>query len=288
MKSLLASPLGGLVATALTQRAGGLGLSEVARAVVAGPSSVQRALDVLLEAGLVTRHDGARPRFELTDDPATEPLLSLVRAVTPSEGHIGVIARANPGVEFASIDEDGVLLVISWNADTEALVRLERATRGLALPVTTIDHDELRGRLPNEPELRDRTAGATILKGTVARSFPDAMRRGHLPVTSLGRLNPQLKKPSRRAVADIARRFGLRRVAVFGSAVRMDLRPDSDVDVLIEPRPDVQLSIREHAGLRTRLEELFDRDVDVVNARFARSEMLRRAEQEAVVLYGRP
>lgn len=283
---LLASRLGGVVAIALGQRPDGLGLSDISRAVEATPSSVQRALEGLLEADIVTRREGARPVFFLRDGPVTDPYLALVNAVTPPERLMGTIARANPGVEFVSIDDDGILLVTAWNASTDDLLRLEQATRRATVPVAKLEHDELRRSLPDEPKLRDRAAKAKILKGTIARSFPDRTRHGDAGAPGLGSLNPLIKKPSQRSIAQLARRFGLRRMSVFGSAVRADLRPDSDVDVLIEPGPDVRLSLSDRMTLRSWLEDLFGRDVDVVNARFVRPELLGRVEQEAVVLYG--
>ena len=40
------------------------------------------------------------------------------------------------------------------------------------------------------------------------------------------------------AVADFCRRHGIRRLSLFGSVLRDDFGPDSDVDVLVEFRPD--------------------------------------------------
>lgn len=285
--SLLASRLSGLVASALAQHADGLGLTEIARAVGGRPSSVQRALDLLIEAGVVTRRDRPRPRFSLTETPAIEPLLALVSAITPTKEVVQAVVRANPGVEFASLDHDGVLLVTTWNVSNGAQSRLHRAIARLSSPVTLLEHHDLRERLPDEPSLGERAAAGTILKGSLARSFPDRTRHGDPSAPCLHDLNPQVRRPSQRAITDLSRRFGLHRLAVFGSAVRTDLRPDSDVDVLIEPRPGVRLGLSEHVALRMRLEALFERDVDVVNARFASPELLARAEQDAVVLHGR-
>ena len=39
-------------------------------------------------------------------------------------------------------------------------------------------------------------------------------------------------------VADFCRRHHIRRLALFGSVLREDFRPDSDVDVLVEFEPD--------------------------------------------------
>ena len=35
-------------------------------------------------------------------------------------------------------------------------------------------------------------------------------------------------------IAEICRHYGIQEMAVFGSAARGDMRPDSDVDVMIE------------------------------------------------------
>ncbi|HYI13677.1 MAG TPA: nucleotidyltransferase family protein [Thermoanaerobaculia bacterium] len=40
------------------------------------------------------------------------------------------------------------------------------------------------------------------------------------------------------AIATFCRKWGIRRLAFFGSVVRDDFTPDSDVDVLVEFKPD--------------------------------------------------
>jgi predicted nucleotidyltransferase len=41
----------------------------------------------------------------------------------------------------------------------------------------------------------------------------------------------------RKRLADVCRRRNIRRMALFGSVLRDDFRPDSDVDVLVEFKP---------------------------------------------------
>lgn len=84
----------------------------------------------------------------------------------------------------------------------------------------------------------------------------------------------------------LAARTGLRRLSLFGSAVREDLRPDSDIDVLVEPRPDQRLSIAKLMDVQRDLEETFGRDVDVVTTGSLPADLRARAEQSAVRLYG--
>ncbi|MDF1543276.1 MAG: nucleotidyltransferase family protein [Anaerosomatales bacterium] len=60
---------------------------------------------------------------------------------------------------------------------------------------------------------------------------------------------------------DLARRFGARRLAVFGSAARGHLTPDSDIDVLVDfTRP----SFDDYMDLKFALEDLTGRSVDLV------------------------
>lgn len=42
----------------------------------------------------------------------------------------------------------------------------------------------------------------------------------------------------RERIATFCQEHGIRRFAIFGSALREDFRPDSDVDVLVEFEPD--------------------------------------------------
>jgi uncharacterized protein len=50
-------------------------------------------------------------------------------------------------------------------------------------------------------------------------------------------MNPRIPLPRER-IAEYCRARGIRRLAVFGSALRADFRPDSDVDLLVEFEPD--------------------------------------------------
>ncbi|MCY7418858.1 MAG: nucleotidyltransferase domain-containing protein [Chloroflexi bacterium] len=140
----------------------------------------------------------------------------------------------------------------------------------------------------DEPTLRQRAHAGVLLRGSVARSFPDSTVHGDLDAPALGSLHPSLRKPSARSIATIARRYRLARLAVFGSAVRTDLRPESDVDIVIAPRKGTVLGIREQALLQGELERLFDREVDIVHSHLMRPAIRRQAEREAVVLYGPP
>lgn len=57
--------------------------------------------------------------------------------------------------------------------------------------------------------------------------------------------------------------FGVRRIALFGSTVRGEARPDSDVDLLVEFYPD-QTTLRNFMSLAFLLEEKLERHVELV------------------------
>ncbi len=60
---------------------------------------------------------------------------------------------------------------------------------------------------------------------------------------------------------EFARRFGVRRIGLFGSRVRGDATPDSDVDLLVEME---QPTFDAYMDLKFLLEDLFGCNVDLV------------------------
>jgi predicted nucleotidyltransferase len=84
-------------------------------------------------------------------------------------------------------------------------------------------------------------------------------------------------------LAEICRRYQVRELAVFGSARRGDMRPDSDVDLLVEFLPGAEIGLLEHAGLMLDLEELLGRKVDLVSKRG-----LKALIRDAVIDEARP
>jgi predicted nucleotidyltransferase len=89
-------------------------------------------------------------------------------------------------------------------------------------------------------------------------------------------------------LARICSRFGVVRLALFGSAAREDFEPaKSDLDFAVE---FLQMSPDEHAhsyfGLLKALGELFDRKVDLVEVSAVRNPYIRRnIERSRILLY---
>lgn len=82
-------------------------------------------------------------------------------------------------------------------------------------------------------------------------------------------------------LADLCRQYQVRELLVFGSAARGEMRPDSDIDLLVEFQPEAEIGLLEHAGLMLDLSELLGRRVDLVSKRglkaLIRNSILREA-----------
>jgi uncharacterized protein len=63
-------------------------------------------------------------------------------------------------------------------------------------------------------------------------------------------------------IEPFCRRNGIRRLAIFGSALRDDFRPDSDVDVLVEFEPGVRTGLA-FFRMQEELSQILGRRVDL-------------------------
>jgi len=63
------------------------------------------------------------------------------------------------------------------------------------------------------------------------------------------------------------RRWRIAELRVFGSALREDFRPDSDLDLLVRFAPDADWSLLDHVAMEEELTEIVGRKVDLVSQR---------------------
>ena len=89
-------------------------------------------------------------------------------------------------------------------------------------------------------------------------------------------------EPDPKALAELCARYGVQRLALFGSALRDDFRPDSDVDILVEFAPGVRIGFLGLAELEQELTALLGRDVDLRTpgelSRYFRQQVLNQSE----------
>jgi len=86
----------------------------------------------------------------------------------------------------------------------------------------------------------------------------------------------------RQVIEEFCRRNHIRKLALFGSVLREDFRPDSDVDVLVEFEPGHTVGLLRMAGLEIELSEVLGRKVDLRTpaelSRYFRDEVARTRE----------
>jgi hypothetical protein len=91
---------------------------------------------------------------------------------------------------------------------------------------------------------------------------------------------------SRNDIVKFCRRHHIRRLALFGSVLRGDFRPDSDVDVLVEFDPGARTGFR-FAGMQAELGRILARDVHLLTPGFISDDFRKKALENTQVIYER-
>jgi len=71
----------------------------------------------------------------------------------------------------------------------------------------------------------------------------------------------------RKKIAAFCKRWKVVEFALFGSALRDDFSPQSDIDVLVSFTPQSDWGLFDHIQMKQELKELFGREVDLVTRR---------------------
>ena len=80
----------------------------------------------------------------------------------------------------------------------------------------------------------------------------------------------------RKKIAEFCERWSITEFSVFGSVLRDDFRPDSDVDVLVSIDPKAHIGLFELIDMQLELEKMFKRPVDLVEKEGLRNPYRRR------------
>ncbi|MBI3090834.1 MAG: nucleotidyltransferase family protein [Candidatus Tectomicrobia bacterium] len=91
----------------------------------------------------------------------------------------------------------------------------------------------------------------------------------------------------REKIAAFCRKWKVREFSLFGSVLREDFRPESDVDVLVSFDPEATWSLLDIVTMQDELAEIFGRKVDLVERQavegssnpFRRRRILNNVEQ---------
>ena len=90
----------------------------------------------------------------------------------------------------------------------------------------------------------------------------------------------------RERIEEFCRKWKVLRLELFGSALRDDFRPDSDVDLLVTFEPDADWGVFDDLAMEEELEAVLGREVDLIRReaieespnRFRRKAILESAE----------
>jgi predicted nucleotidyltransferase len=83
----------------------------------------------------------------------------------------------------------------------------------------------------------------------------------------------------------ICRKYGVKELAVFGSAARGELRAESDVDLLVEFKPEARPGLLGLSALGREFSEVFGRRVDVAVKAALKPLVRKEILSEAHVIY---
>ena len=111
--------------------------------------------------------------------------------------------------------------------------------------------------------------------------YEAAARQGHTP-----RTDARIAVPYER-IADFCRRYNLAWLALFGSVIRDDFTPESDIDVLVDFLPELPLpGLKFYWDMPNELSEIFDgRKVDSHTPEDLSKYFVQEVLEEAEVIY---
>lgn len=76
-------------------------------------------------------------------------------------------------------------------------------------------------------------------------------------------------------IAEFCRKWQIKELALFGSVLRDDFRPDSDVDLLVVFEASARWDLWDLLHMKDELEAMFDRKVDLVEKRAVKNPFRR-------------
>ena len=88
------------------------------------------------------------------------------------------------------------------------------------------------------------------------------------------------------ALAAFCRRWGILELAVFGSAARNEMRPDSDIDFMMKLDRSFHTDLFDVVTMKEELEAMFRRPVDLVTPSVMKNPYRKRSiEKDLTVIF---
>jgi uncharacterized protein len=86
-------------------------------------------------------------------------------------------------------------------------------------------------------------------------------------------------------VAAICRRYRVKELSIFGSAARGEMRPDSDIDLLVDFLPDARPGLLDLSAMTREFSEMLGRPVDLAVKAGLKPRIRTRVLADAHVVY---
>ncbi len=80
---------------------------------------------------------------------------------------------------------------------------------------------------------------------------------------AVARLRGAIDLPTEK-IADFCQRWQVMEFALFGSVLRDDFRPDSDIDIMVQFHPEAHPTFSSLDQMEAELKTMFDRDIDLI------------------------
>ncbi len=87
------------------------------------------------------------------------------------------------------------------------------------------------------------------------------------------------------SLADVCRRYAVKELSLFGSAARGEMRPESDIDIMVEFEPGARIGLIRFESLVEELESLAGRKVDLATRRGLKPWVRPGVLKDARVIY---
>jgi len=108
----------------------------------------------------------------------------------------------------------------------------------------------------------EQVSGSNPLSGSILILCNQCSLNGKMPMKSKAHINIPYKK-----IAEFCRKWDIQEFALFGSVLRDDFLPDSDIDVLITLTPETRHGLFSLVHMQNELKEIFGREVDIISRR---------------------
>ena len=83
-------------------------------------------------------------------------------------------------------------------------------------------------------------------------------------------------KFNKKVLEEICKRWDIVELAVFGSVLRSDFNENSDVDIIVKFNEKAEISLLDIVEIKTELEKLFEREVDLVELQAVKNPFRRK------------